>query len=152
MEVWGDRYSPSVRMGVVKRSVPRLLALTAMVLTLGFAGAEEGVVLCFGGDGHVAIEATGPEGCSEGGQASPYAASAIAVPISFSHCGPCVDVALAASSASEGVIVAKRPAPPPAAIPIAGIAPPVPRLRFSDAYRPTTGFISEKAHTVVIRC
>ncbi len=136
----------------MKRSVPRLLALTAMVLTLGFAGAEEGIVLCFGGDGHVAIEASGPEGCSDGLKAASRAASAVAIPISSSHCGPCFDVALTASSATEGVTVAKRPAPAPAAIPIAGMAPPVPRLRFSDAYRPTTGFISEKPYTVVIRC
>ncbi len=139
-------------MEAVKRSVPRLLALTAMVLTLGFAGAGEGVVLCFGGDGHVAIEASGLEGCSDGLKAASRTASAVAISISSSHCGPCVDVALTASSATEGVTVAKRPAPPPAAIPIAGRAPPVPRLRFSDAYWPTTGFISEKAHTVVIRC
>ncbi len=134
------------------RSVPRLLALTAMVLTLGFAGVEEGVVLCFGGDGHVAIEATGPEGCSDGPKAAPRAAAAVAIPNSASHCGPCVDMALTASSATEGVTLAKRPAPTPAAIPIAAIAPPVPRPRLSDAYRPTTGFISEKPYTVVIRC
>jgi hypothetical protein len=139
-------------MRVVKRSVPRLLALTAMVLALGFAGAEVAVVLCFGGDGHVAIEAGGPEGCSDGLKAASRAASAVAILISSSHCGPCVDVALTASSATEGVTVAKRPVPAPAAIPIAAIAPPVPRPRFPDAYRPTTGFISEKAHTVVIRC
>ena len=136
----------------MKRSVSRLLALTAMVLTLGFAGAEEGIVLCFGGDGHVAIEASGSEGCSDGLKAASRAASAVAIPISSSHCGPCVDVALTASSATEGVTVAKRPASSPAAIPIAANAPPVPRPRFSDAYRPTNGFISQKAHTVVIRC
>ena len=43
-------------MGTVKRSVPRLLALTAMLPALGFAGFEEGVVLCFEGDARVAIE------------------------------------------------------------------------------------------------
>jgi len=141
-----------MKMGTAKISVPRLLALTPMLLALGFAGFEEGVVLCFEGDGRVAIEASGPEGCSDGAEAASRAASAVAIPISSSHCGSCVDVALTAFSATEGVRVAKRPAPTPAAIPIAGIAPPVPRLRVSDAYRPTTGFISEKAHTVVIRC
>jgi hypothetical protein len=141
-----------MRMGIVKISVPRLLVLTGMLLALGFAGFEEGVVLCFEGDGRVAIEASGPEGCSDGANAASRAASAVAIPISSSHCGPCVDLALTASSASEGVTVAKRSTPTPAAIPIAGTIPPVPRLRLSDAYRSTTGFISEKAHTVVIRC
>jgi hypothetical protein len=141
-----------MRMGTVKRSVPRLLALTAILPSLGFAGFEEGVVLCFEGDGRVAIEVSGPEGCSDGANTASRAASAVANSGSSSHCGPCVDLAINASSATEGVRVAKRPAPTPAAIPIAGIAPPVPRLRVSDAYRPTISFISEKAHTVVIRC
>ena len=139
-------------MGIVRISAPRRLALTAMLLTLGFSGIEEGMVLCFGGDGHVAIEASGPEGCSDGLNATSRAASAVAVLISSPHCGPCVDVALTASSATESVTVAKRRAPTPAAVPIAGMAPPVPRLRLSDSYRPSAGFISEKPHTVVIRC
>jgi hypothetical protein len=79
------------------------MALTAMLLVVGSTAAGEGAVLCFGGDGHVAIEASAPEGCAEGGQAGSYAASAIVVPISFSHCGPCVDVAIGASSAPEAV-------------------------------------------------
>jgi hypothetical protein len=139
-------------MGVVMRSVPHLLVLAAMLLALSFAGFEEGVVLCFGGDGHVAVETSGPRGCSAGAKAASRAASAVAISVSSSHCGPCVDVALTASLAIEGGTVSKRFAPISATIPIAGMAPPVPGLRFSDAYQPTTGFISEKAHTVVIRC
>jgi hypothetical protein len=84
----------------------------------------------------VSLRTPEPEGCSDGLKAASRAASAVAIPLSSSHCGPCVDVALAASSATEGVTVAKRPAPTPAAVPIVGMAPPVPRLRFSDASGP----------------
>ena len=123
-----------------------------MVLTLGFAGAEEGVVLCFGGDGHVTIEASGPEGCSDDLKAAPRAASAVAIPISSSHCGPCFDVALTSTSATEAVKTTKQTPPAPAAILAAELRPPVLYLRASISYRHTTRFISEKPYTVVIRC
>jgi hypothetical protein len=123
-----------------------------MVLTLGFAGVEEGVVLCFGGDGHVAIEAAGLEGCAETGETAPRAASAIAIPVSSSHCGPCVDVALSASSAAERFAPAKRGGPAAAAIPIAALTPPIPHLRAGLSNQHSPRFISEKPHTVVIRC
>ncbi|MEN8184073.1 MAG: hypothetical protein ABFS46_16220 [Myxococcota bacterium] len=134
-----------------KKSAPRLLALTAMLLTLGFAGVEENVVLCIGGDGHLAIEASGPEGCSDGPQAA-SAATAIAIPSSSSHCGPCVDVALTASSATECVAAAKRSGPTPAVIPIAVLALAAPRRRAPISHRSSIQFISQKPHTVVIRC
>lgn len=136
----------------MKRSAPRLLALMTMLLTLGFAGLEEGVVLCFGGDGHVAIEAVGPEGCAEAGDTAPRAPSTIAIPVSSSHCGPCVDVGLSASSATEGIGPAKRTGTAPAAIPVAALAPPMPDLRAAISYRHASRFTSEKPHTVVIRC
>lgn len=140
------------RMGVVKRSAPCLLALTAMLLTLGAAGVEQGMVLCFGENGHVAIEAGGPEGCSDGLTADFRAASAIAIPISSSHCGPCVDLALRASPATERVAAERRLRPMPAVIPIAALASAVPCQRTSVSHWPSTRVTSEKPHTVVIRC
>jgi hypothetical protein len=144
-----------VRTCVVKDSAPRFLALTAMLLTLGFAGVDGGIVLCFGGDGHVAIEAVGPKGCAEVDETPDHVTSAIAIPVSSSHCGPCVDVVLttsSASSATEAVKAAKRTPSAPAAISTAELRPRVPHLRASVAYQRTTRFNSEKPHTVVIRC
>jgi hypothetical protein len=123
-----------------------------MLLTLGFAGVDDGIVLCFGGDGHVAIEAFGPEGCAEVDETPDHPASAIAIPVSSSHCGPCVDVALTTSSATEAVKTTKPTFSAPAAISTATPRPPVPHLRASVAYQRTTRFVSEKPHTVVIRC
>jgi hypothetical protein len=123
-----------------------------MVLALGIAGIEEGVVLCFGGDGHVAIEASGPEGCIETGEAAPHATSVIANSVSSPHCGPCIDVALAALSATESVTAAKRIGRAPAAIPTAALASWVSHLRSAFSDRHAARFISEKPHTVVIRC
>ena len=139
-------------MWIVKRAAPRLMALTAMLLALGSTGGGEGVVLCFGGDGHVAIERRGSEGCAAGGVPGSHEASATAVPVSSSHCGPCVDVALNASLAAEGVAASKRPGTPPATIPIAALTRPILRLRVATSYWYSTGFISEEPHTIVIRC
>jgi hypothetical protein len=130
----------------------RVLPATAMVLALGIAGIEEGVVLCFGGDGHVAIEASGPEGCIETGEAAPHATSVIANSVSSPHCGSCIDVALAALSATESVTAAKRIGRAPAAIPTAALASWVSHLRSASSDRHSARFISEKPHTVVIRC
>jgi hypothetical protein len=123
-----------------------------MVLTLGFGGVVNGVVLCFGGDGHLAIEAVGPEGCAEVVETAAPAASAIAIPAPSSHCGPCVDVALTSTSATESVKAAKRMPPAASALSISELRPPVPYLRARVSYRHTRRFISEKPHTVVIRC
>ena len=139
-------------MRFVRRSAPRLLTLTAMLLPLGSIGVGAGLVLCFGGDGHVAIEGRGPQGCAEGGQAGSSTASGIAVPISSSHCGACVDVALDASSATEGGATAKRQGTNPATIPIAALRLPTPLLRVAISHRYSTRFISARPHTVVIRC
>jgi hypothetical protein len=123
-----------------------------MLLTLGFAGVEDGIVVCFGSDGHVAIESVGPEGCAEGVEPADHVASAIVIPTSSSHCGPCVDVALTASSTAEGKNAAKRTLSAPAAISTTELRPPVPHLRASISRRHAARFSSEKAHTVVIRC
>ena len=87
-----------VRIRLAKRSASRFVVATATLLALGFTGVENGVVLCIGDDGHVAVEAVGPEGCVEVEEAASDVASIVEIPTSFSHCGPCVDVALAASS------------------------------------------------------
>jgi hypothetical protein len=141
-----------MRICTFKKLVLRVLPATAMVLALGIAGVEEGVVLCFGDDGHVAIEASGPEGCVEAGEAAPHATFVIANSVSSPHCGPCIDVALAASSATESVAAAKRIGPAPAVIPTAALAPWVSHLRSASSDRHSVRFISEKPHTVVIRC
>jgi hypothetical protein len=141
-----------VKAGNLKRSGPGVLAVTAMALTLGFAGVEEGVVLCLGGDGHVAFEATGPEGCSYGPKAASRAASLVAVPLSSSHCGPCVDVALTTSSVTERVASAKRTRPPAAGMSIAALASTAPRQGALVSQGAPTPFISGTPHTVVIRC
>jgi len=141
-----------MRIRTIKKSAQRLLALSAIVLALGITGVEEGVVLCFGGDGHIAIEATGLEGCVEAGEPAPRTASVIASSVSSSHCGPCVDVALATSSVDEAVAAAKPTGPAPATVPVAGCALSVSRLLAATSHLPTTRFISEKPHTVVIRC
>jgi hypothetical protein len=141
-----------VRTRTVKDSAPRLLALTAMLLTLGFAGVDEGIVLCFGGDGHVSIEVVGPDGCAAADETSVHTASVIANPVSSSHCGPCVDVALAAPSAIEAIKAAKRSPSAPAAISTAEHRPRLTHSRAEVAYQRTTRFNSEKSHTVVIRC
>ena len=114
-----------------QRPGPVFLALTAMLLTLGFAGVDDGIVLCFGGDGHVAIEAAGPEGCAEVDEIPDHPASAIAIPVSSSHCGPCVDVVLATSSATEAVKATKRTPSAPAAVSAPELRPRVPYLRAS---------------------
>jgi hypothetical protein len=123
-----------------------------MLLALGFAGGEGGVVLCFGGDGHLAIEVVGPQGCDEAAEAAAPAASAIALPVSSSHCGPCVDVALTSPLATEGFKVARRLPSATSSIAVSELRPPVPLLRAANSYRQTTPFISEKPHTIVIRC
>jgi hypothetical protein len=141
-----------VRTFVVKRSASRFLALTAMLLTLGFAGVDDGIVLCFGGDGHVAIEAVGPEGCAEVDETPDHSAVAIPIPVSSSHCGPCVDVALTTSSAIDTVKTTKPTSSATAAIFTATPRPRLHHQRASVAYQRTTRFLSEKPHTVVIRC
>ena len=141
-----------MRICLVKDSAARFLALTAMLLTLGFAGVDEGVVLCFGGDGHVAIEVVGSEGCGKVDEIAEYPASAITIPATSSHCGPCVDVVLTTSSATEAVKATTPTSSAPAAISTATLRPRVPHLRASVAYQRTTRFNSEKPYTVVIRC
>jgi hypothetical protein len=124
-----------------------------MVLTLGFGGVVNGVVLCFGGDGHLAIEAVGPDGCAEVVESAAPAASAVAAPLAASHCGPCVDVMLTSTSAAEGVKAAKRMPSPASALSTSELRPPVSQLRARVAYQHhTRRFISEKPHTVIIRC
>jgi hypothetical protein len=122
-----------------------------MLLTLSFAGLDDGIVLCFGGDGHVAIEIVGPEGCTEVGETSDHPASALAIPVSLSHCGPCVDVALSASSATEAVKTAKPTSSAPAMIPTATLRPRVPYRGDWFVNPRTRVFFSDKPYTVVIR-
>jgi hypothetical protein len=123
-----------------------------VLLTLGFAGAEDGVMLCFGSDGHLAIEAVGPEGCAEVIKTAAHAASARAIPVSSSHCGPCVDVALTASTTTKGTSTAKRAGAAATAISIATPRPPISHLRAKIRAQHAVRFISEKPYTVVIRC
>jgi hypothetical protein len=126
--------------------------MAAMMLTLGFAGIEGGVVLCFGGDGHLAIEVVGPDGCAEAVEVAAHAASAIAIPASSSHCGPCVDVALTAPLTAEGVTPAKRVGSAPTTVFSATPRLPIPRLLAAIPVEHSLAFISEKPNTVVIRC
>lgn len=140
-----------MRNRAVKDSAPPLLAMTAMLLTLAFPGAEDGIALCFGGDGHVAIEAVGPEGCAEIDQTAGRPESAMAIPVSSSHCGPCVDVVFTASSITEATSAAKRTGAVPALISTAMPRPPISYLRATIPARHVTRFISEKPYTVVIR-
>jgi hypothetical protein len=123
-----------------------------MLLTLGFVGVDEGIVLCFGGDGHVAIEAVGPKGCAQVDTAPDHTASAVAIPVASSHCGPCVDVALATAASTKSTDAAKRAQATTTAIATAEPRPPIPHLRVSVAYQRVTRFSSEKPYTVVIRC
>jgi hypothetical protein len=141
-----------VRTEPVQRSIPRLLPLTAILLTLGFAGVEEGIVLCFGGDGHVAIEMVGLEGCAAVAESAEHAASAIVIRTSSSHCGPCIDLALASSTATEGIQAAKRTPSALAGFTLPEHHLPIPHRRAAISYARTTAFASEKTHTVVIRC
>ena len=135
----------------MKRSAPSVLALAALAVSLGFAGVEESVVLCFGGDGHVSIEASGPVGCSNATEAASRAASVVAVSIASSHCGPCIDVALTAAAATERVASARRAITPAALTPIPALAAVASRQRAAVWHR-TQILVSEKPHTVVIRC
>jgi hypothetical protein len=123
-----------------------------MLLTLGFAGVEGGVVLCFGDDGHLAIEAVGPDGCVEAVEDRAPAASTNMMPAAASHCGPCVDVALTTPAAAKAAASVKRAGAAPVAIAIATPRPPMPHLRAAISLRHSTPFISEKPNTVVIRC
>jgi hypothetical protein len=141
-----------MRTWIVKDKAPRLMALVAMLLSVGTGAHGEDLVLCFGGDGHVAIESRGPEGCDGGEDAFSYTASTIAAPISSSHCGPCVDVALGAASTSEGIAAAKRLGNTFATTFIAALAPPPRHARAVLMDCHAIGFSSEKPHTVVIRC
>jgi hypothetical protein len=142
--------------GFTYKSLVRIGVLAATVLSLGFAGVEDGVVLCVGEDGHVAVENVGPEGCGEVFEAVLEAVvdaqSVLAIASSTSHCGPCVDVALSASSATGGLSVAKRGGPAVATFSIATIPSPLPSARASLTLPRVARFISEKPHTVVIRC
>jgi hypothetical protein len=141
-----------VRYRALKRTARRLTTLTAILLALGLAGAEASIVLCFGDDGHLSIEAVGPDGCVEAVEATTDTAAVIANPISSSHCGPCVDVAFSAPSATDGVAPAKRAGSAVAAISIATPVPPAPHLPAAISLRHSTPFISEKPNTIVIRC
>lgn len=141
-----------VRIRLENRSASRFVVLTAMLLALGFTGVENGVVLCFGDDGHVAVEAVGPEGCVEVEEAASDVASQIAIPTSSSHCGPCVDVAITASSTTEATSVAKRTGASPATIAVATLRPYISALRATIPAQHVSRFISEKPYTVVIRC
>jgi hypothetical protein len=138
--------------GFTYESLMRVGVLAATALSLGFAGVEDGVVLCVGEDGHVAVENVGPEGCGEVLEAVLDAQSVLAIASSTSHCGPCVDVALSASSATGGLSVAKRGGPAVATFSIATTASPLPSARASLTLPRVARFISEKPHTVVIRC
>jgi hypothetical protein len=152
VEVSNSRYSHSVLNGSAKRSAPRLLALTAVVLVLGFTGVEGSLVLCFGDDGHVSVETAGPKGCADLEETAEHGSTSIVIPASSSHCGSCVDVALASSSATASVKAAKRTSSSPAAIFFAELRPPVQNLRARISHQHAKRFISEKSHTVVIRC
>jgi hypothetical protein len=128
------------------------LVRTAIVLALAFTGAGDDVVLCLGGDGHVAIESVGPEGCVEVAETVSHAAAASAISASSSHCGPCVDVALTASSTIAATSAAERTDAAPALISIATPGPATLYLRAAIPVRLATHIISEKPYTVVIRC
>ena len=117
--------SSTVKMCVVKNSTRCLLTLTAVLLTLGFTGVEGGTVLCFGGDGHVAIETVGPRGCAEVGEAEGHSASTVTTAAASSHCGPCVDVILTASSITEATSAWKRTGAAPAVLSMAVSKPSV---------------------------
>jgi hypothetical protein len=137
---------------LARRSAPSLLALTAMLLTLGLTGVEDGIVLCFGDDGHVALEVVGPDGCTEVDETSDPAASALAISVSSSHCGPCVDVALTSSSATAVTKGTNQTPSAPSLISSAALRLRVPHLQAASGRQHTRRFISEKPHTVVIRC
>jgi hypothetical protein len=130
----------------------RALALPIMLLTLGFVGVGDGIVLCFGGDGHVAIESVGLAGCEEADETAGDPTLAIAIDAASSHCGPCVDVAFASSSTVVTDKTTKPTPSPPATISTTPLRPPALHQRATIAYRHTTHFNSEKPHTVVIRC
>jgi hypothetical protein len=151
VEAPGGRYSSFVRIQAAQRSVASQLALSALLFAVVFAGLADGIVLCFGGDGHVAIEAAGVEGCVEAAEAAAPGVSLVALSLSSSHCGPCVDVALSSSSPIEGIQAEKR-IDPAAAIPTTQLRPQVPHLRASVSYRHFSPHASERAHSVVIRC
>jgi hypothetical protein len=136
----------------IRKMPPRILTLTAIALTLGIAGGDAGVVVCFGDDGHVAIEASRLEGCAEASESAPHTAPAVASPVSSSHCGPCVDIALTTSSVAKNASATKRTGPAPAVVSLAALAQPVSHLPVAISHLHTTGFSSEKPHTVVIRC
>jgi len=74
------------------------------------------------------------------------------VAVFASHCGPCVDVALASATTTEAIKAAKQMPSPAAAMPIAALQPRNPTLRARIGYPHESRFDSEKAHTVVIRC
>lgn len=152
MKAPGDRYSSFVRIQAAQRSVGGQVALSALLLAVAFAGLAEGVILCFGGDGHVAIEAVGVEGCVEAAEAAAPGVSLVALPLSSSHCGPCVDVALSSSSPIEGIQAEKRIDLAAPAIPTAELRPRVPHLRASVSYRHFSPHGSEPTRSVVIRC
>jgi hypothetical protein len=128
------------------------VALTAMLLILGLSGLGDGIVLCVGDDGHVAIEAVGLEGCAEGDESTTSPVPSFAPSSSSSHCGPCIDVALTSSAVAEGAKSAKRATATVAQIPSAVVRSPIPHLRASISYRNPSPFVSEKPHTIVIRC
>ena len=110
----------------------------------GLAGLKE-VVLCFGEDGHVAVERASISGhCQEpGAQGEGAPVWEGATDVAAEHCGPCVDVAFAAAKepstrplsfevlrAQSQLLSLATPALLPQKTPVAGgpASPPVPGL------------------------
>lgn len=93
------------------RRNPFLIHLVlAAYLVAGAVNLKE-VVLCFGDDGHVAVERATLAGSCE-----TTAVPSAAVPTwvdhaSLDHCGPCVDMALTAIDAASTRVLALRDAP-----------------------------------------
>jgi len=81
-------------------------------LLLG-AGGPANLVLCYGADGHIALEFTSDAGCgpASGKEQRSNSPSAAASETEGDHCGPCVDVPVTARAPHENFISVQRRAP-----------------------------------------
>lgn len=73
----------------------QFLATVALLvfLVVGVTGASD-TVMCYGSDGHVALEALGSRGCSDFVPKTPTQASPSKALVVNDHCGGCVDIPL----------------------------------------------------------